>query len=241
MTAKPQVKGVLFDKDGTLIDFRATWVPAFRGITAELAARVGGGPALADALLLRAGYDVAADSFAEESPLLWATNAQIAALWAALPELAPVPDVHAVVERHFSDQERYPPQPVGDLGPLLDRLRARGLKLGLATMDSTLQAELTAERLTIRDRLDFITGADGGFGLKPEPGMVLGFCAACGLDPAEVVMVGDTHADLVMARNAGCALAVAVLTGATPPHHLTPLADHVLADVHELETVLEGS
>ena len=48
-----RIKGILFDKDGTLVDFRATWLPRYRGAAAELAATVGGGPGLARALLER--------------------------------------------------------------------------------------------------------------------------------------------------------------------------------------------
>jgi phosphoglycolate phosphatase len=239
MVEPEQLGGILFDKDGTLIDFRATWVPAFRGVAAELAGRAGGGRALAAELLRGCGYDPASDRFSADSPLLWATNATIAAHWAREPALRAL-DVLEVVERHFNDDVLYPPRPVGDLPALLGRLRRRGLRLGLATMDSTAQAERTARRLGIAPLLDFVTGADGGFGVKPEPGMVLGFCAACGLAPEQVALVGDTHADLVMARNAGCALAIAVLTGATPPPVLTALADHVLGDVHELEALLDG-
>jgi len=77
--------------------------------------------------------------------------------------------------------------------------------LGMATMDDTETARATAERLNIAGQLAFIVGADDGHGEKPGPGMVLAFCAACGLDPAEVIVVGDTPADLLMARSAGCA------------------------------------
>ena len=68
--------------------------------------------------------------------------------------------------------------------------------------------------------------------------MALAFCAAHGLRPDEVIVVGDTPADLLMARNAGCARAIAVLTGAIPEHVLAPLADHVLPSVQQLESVL---
>ena len=67
--------------------------------------------------------------------------------------------------------------------------------------------------------------------------MAPAFCAACGLEPSEVIVVGDTPADLMMARNAGCAQAIAVLTGAMPARLFEPLADAVLASVQELETL----
>lgn len=245
--AKPRIaaRGILLDKDGTLIDFRATWVPAYRGVAAELAERLGGGAALATRLLARAGYDTARDSFAPDSLLLWATNDAIADFWAATPEIAGAGsgpaggiDVRAVVHRHFADLDRYPPQPVGDLPALLARLRDRGLRLGVATMDGTAVARATMARLGIAAQLDFVAGADAGHGEKPSPGMVMAFCAACGLRPAEVIMVGDTAADLVMARRAGCAAAIAVLTGATGSEQLAPLADHVLASVQEIEHLL---
>ena len=68
--------------------------------------------------------------------------------------------------------------------------------------------------------------------------MALAFCAACGLLPAEVIVVGDTPADLLMARSAGCAGAIAVRTGAAPLHQVRPLADHVLDSVQDLERLI---
>ena len=235
---RTRVRGILFDKDGTLIDFRATWVPAYRGVADELADRLGGGAPMAAVLLARQGYDVAVDEFADDSPLLWETNEAIAAAWAATPEIAGRIDVLEVVLRHFSDLVRYPPQPVGDLEALLARLRRRGLALGVATMDDTAIAHAHLRHLGIADSVDFVVGADAGHGAKPAPGMVHAFCAACGLEPAEVIVVGDTPADLLMARNAGCAGAVAVLTGAMSAHVLAPLADRVLASVQEIEQLL---
>ena len=232
------VRGILFDKDGTLLDLRATWVPAYRGVADELARRLDGHDGLADRLLARLGYDGATGAFAADSPFLWDTNEAIAAAWAASPEIDGRLDVLEIVLRHFSDLERYPPQPVGDVPALLARLRGRGLVLGMATMDDTAIARAHAAHLGIAAELAFVAGSDAGHGVKPGPGMALAFCAAHDLAPAEVIVVGDSTADLLMARNAGCAGAVAVLTGGTPAERLAPLADHVLASVQELEHIL---
>jgi phosphoglycolate phosphatase len=105
-------------------------------------------------------------------------------------------------------------------------------------MDDTAVAQATMDRLGITAMLDFLAGADAGFGTKPEMGMVLGFCAACAVDPAQVMVVGDTPADLVMARRAGCAAAVAVGTGAMSLERLAALADHLLPSVQAIETLL---
>jgi phosphoglycolate phosphatase len=233
------IKAIMFDKDGTLIDYRATWLPANRAAAIDLALAAGREDAFADELLRRLGYDPARDEFTAESPLLWATNAEIAACWSRSPELAGVSDVHERVERHFADREAYPPVAVTDLATLFERLCARGFALGVATMDSTASVEALLVRFAVRDRVRFIAGADGGFGLKPAAGMVLGFCAALGLAPAEVAVVGDNLADMAMARAAGAGLAIAVLTGGCPGAALKAEADLVLASVAQLEAALD--
>ncbi|HEX3207944.1 MAG TPA: HAD-IA family hydrolase [Geminicoccaceae bacterium] len=233
------IRAILFDKDGTLIDYRATWQAANRAAALDLAAAAGLEQAFADELLRRQGYEPATGEFAADSPLLWATNAEIAARWTLSPELEGVHDVHERVERCFADQAAFPPVPVTELAPLFDRLAARGLLLGVATMDGTAAAEASLVRLAVRDRIAFLAGADSGYGLKPEPGMVLGFCAALKLAPSEVLVVGDHPADLAMARAAGAGFAVAVLTGGCPPAALRGQADLVLPSIAELEAGLD--
>lgn len=232
------IRGILFDKDGTLIDFRASWLAAYRAIAGDLATAAGAGPALAVTLLLRLGYDPGADRFAADSPLLWATNAAIARSWSTVPELAGV-DVAATVERHLADHARYPPRPVGDLPVLFDRLRRRGLKVGVATMDWLAPSRGTLAALGVLDRLDFLAAADSGHGTKPGPGMALAFCAACGLAPQEIAVVGDTAADLAMGRAAAAGLVVAVRTGGAPPEAFAHLADHVLDRATDIEILLD--
>ena len=238
IAGSPKIKAILFDKDGTLFDFRSTWLAAYRGAAAELAEAAGLGPSFVNVLLSRHGYDPAADTFAAESPLLWATTRDQAALWSAEPELAGIGDVAQRLERHFSDLDAYPPVPVTDLVGLFGRLRARGLKLGIATMDGTAVAEATLARLAARALIDFIAGCDGGHGVKPDPGMVLAFCAVVGVRPRQVAVVGDHLADIAMARAAGAGLAIAVLTGGCPAAAFEARADIVLPSIADLETAL---
>ena len=238
--APTRIRAILFDKDGTLFDFRKTWLAAYRGAAAELAELAALGPCFVDALLSRHGYDPATDTFAAESPLLWATTRDQAVLWSAEPELAAVADVEQRLERHFSDLDAYPPVPVTDLVGLFGRLRGRGIKLGIATMDGTAATEAILVRIAARELIDFLACCDGDHGIKPDPGMVLGFCAAVGVTPREVAVVGDNLADLAMARAAGAGLAVAVLTGGCPAAALEAEADLVLPSIAELESALAG-
>lgn len=232
------IAGILLDKDGTLFDFRSQWLRAYRAAALELAQAAGGDEALARRLLAHVGYDVGRDAFADRSPLLWATNERLAEAWAQAPELRALPDARSRILAHLEDALRYPPRPVTDLRALFERLRARGMKLGVATMDSGAAVRASLAKFALLDLVDFVAGCDDGFGLKPDPGMVLAFAAAVGLPPARIAVVGDSDADLLMARAAGCGMAVAVLTGATPRPVLDELADHVLDSIAELERLV---
>lgn len=237
------IRAILLDKDGTLVDLRATWVPRYWAAARALAAAAGHPEEFAVELLRRLGWDPLAGTLAAESPLLWATNRTIAERWAAEPELVDLArrgvDPVALAIAELEDETHHPPQPLGDVQGLLARLCARGLRLGLATMDGEAAAWRCAERLGFARHLAFVAGCDSGYGTKPEPGMALAFCAAVGVHPTEVALVGDSPCDLLMARAAGCGLAIGVRSGGGAPDALAPLADRVIGSVHEIESMLD--
>jgi phosphoglycolate phosphatase len=228
----PAIRAVLFDKDGTLFDFHRTWVPAYEAMARQVAGMDG---ERADRLLELAGRDAVTGRIHPESILGAGTPAQLAALWAAATSASDAVALLRLIEHHAAHAET---APVTDLPRLLTRLRGRGLALGLATMDSEDAARRHLRTFEAHDLFDFICGYDSGHGLKPEAGMVHAFCAATGVPAAAVAVVGDTLHDLAMARAAAAGLAVGVLTGASLREALEPHADHVLASIEELESVL---
>jgi phosphoglycolate phosphatase len=231
----PAIRAVLFDKDGTLFDFFATWVPAYEIMAARLA---DGDAELARHLLEAAGHDPSIDRIDPRSLLASGTNRQIAEVWAGLLGRSDLAALEAELNVFFTAHGSTSAQPVTDLPALFRRLKLRGLALGLATMDSHAAADAAIAVFGLTGLLDFFTGYDTGHGAKPGPGMVEGFCRAVGLPAENVAVVGDTLHDMEMARAAGAGLAVGVLTGATPREVLEPHADHVLGSIADLETLL---
>jgi phosphoglycolate phosphatase len=230
----PAIRAVLFDKDGTLFDFHRTWVPVYEALAREVA----GGPGeKADRLLELAGRDPVTGRIHPESILGAGTLAQLAELWAgALRTDAGV--LQRAIEAFSESASTATAVPVTDLPALFARLRGRGLALGVATMDSETAARAHLAAFGADGLVDFVCGYDSGHGVKPQTGMVLAFCRAAAVDPASIAVVGDTLHDLAMARAAAVGLVVGVLTGASPREALEPHADHVLASIAELETLL---
>ena len=66
-----RIRGILFDKDGTLIDFRGQWLPAYRAAVTMLTE---GDRAKAERLLRLAGYDPGSNYLHPASPLACGTN-----------------------------------------------------------------------------------------------------------------------------------------------------------------------
>ncbi|SOC02804.1 HAD family hydrolase [Rhodobacter maris] len=228
------IVAILFDKDGTLFDFEATWGAWARGLMADLAsgdaAQIG---LLADAI----GYDLVAQRFAPRSPVIAGTVAQAAALM--LPYL-PGRELGELVVTLDAAALRAPQVPAVDLPRCLGGLRASGFRLGVATNDSEASARHQLARAGVETLFDFVAGYDSGFGAKPEPGPLLAFAARLGVAPEQVAMVGDSLHDLAAARAAGM-LAVAVLTGPATRETLAPAADLVLETIDGLAPWIAGS
>lgn len=217
------IAAVLFDKDGTLFDFAASWGAWAHDFLTAIAANQLQAAALGQAI----GYDWHARAFTAESPVIAGSSEEIAqALAAALPQVSH----EDVADMINGAAERAQMVPAVALQPLLGELRAMGLKIGLATNDSEAAARAHLDSHDLTDFFDFIAGYDSGHGSKPAPGMCQAFARAMDLAPCHVVMVGDSLHDLHAGKAAGMRR-VAVLTGMASAAELRPHADAVLRDI----------
>src|SRR6185437_9404028 len=235
-TPPARLKGVLFDKDGTLIDFQLTWGPAIHAVIHTLAN--------GDADKLRAQaeclhFDIAARRFRPTSPIIGGATSHYGIDWARALGRDDFAVLRAEIDALAAAQCLHTLTPVGDPADVLAALRAMGLKTGLATNDAEASARRHLAQLDLTRAMDFVAGYDSGHGAKPAPGMVEAFAREIGAEARQVALVGDTLHDLECARAAG-AIAVAVLSGVATRDDLAPHADFVIADIGELPALVAG-
>ncbi|MCK8463866.1 HAD family hydrolase [Aliiroseovarius sp. S1339] len=227
------VDALLFDKDGTLFLFEATWESWAHAVLLRL---TDGDIGRARLIGRDIGYDVDAQSFQRNSVVIAGTPSQIVA------ELRRHVAYSAeALETLLNEEAAVAPQiEAVALAPYLASLRARGLKIGVATNDAERPARAHLEAAGVTNLFDFISGYDSGYGVKPEPGPCLAFAAATGIAPDRVAMVGDSLHDLHAGRAAGMKT-IAVLTGLASERELAPYADIVLDDIGHIPGWLDAA
>lgn len=225
------IKGILFDKDGTLVDFHATWF----AIGEALALRAAGGDHdRAGELLTAAGFDFAGHRFVPDSIFAAGTNADIVELW--YPDLGSGArqDMVAEFDRFTTSEGASRPVALQGCREAIATLHEAGYRLGVATNDSTGGAERTLAALGMSQMFVAAYGYDAVANPKPAPDTVHAFCDLTGLKASQLAMVGDNRHDLAMARAGGVGLAIGVLSGTGTRETLAPLADAVLDSIADL-------
>jgi phosphoglycolate phosphatase len=225
-----RISAILFDKDGTLLDYHRSWSPINERSAAFAAS---GDRALEQRLLDVGGRDQATGRYRAGSLLAAGNAAEIAAAWVVAGSPHSVPALTSALDRIFEDGVAGA-VPVLPLGPYFRGLKAQGYKLGIASSDSASAILATAAHFDFAGALDFYTGYDSGHGHKPGPGMVLAFAGAMGISATEIAVVGDNLHDMAMGQSAGCGLRVGVLTGTSDRAVLMTAAHIVLDSIADL-------
>ncbi len=228
-----RVDAILFDKDGTLFDFTTTWGAWAR---AFLLRATRNDVARSREIGAAIGYDFDTGRFDPSSIVIAGTTAEAAETLAPhFPEMGR----DALLTLLNDEAARAPQAEAVPLAPLLDGLRGRGLRLGVATNDAEEPARAHLRAAGVLDRFDFVAGFDSGHGAKPGPGPLLAFADHVAVEPSRIAMVGDSLHDLVAGRAAGM-VTVAVLTGLATHEDLAPHADAVLPDIGHIPRWLGG-
>jgi phosphoglycolate phosphatase len=232
-----KIGGVLFDKDGTLIDVNQTWVPIYRHMLSDLF-KVD--TQSAESLMQKAGYDPVTGRFRANSVLAGGTTRQLIDLWWPGLDETGVAEKARVLDHDYAPMVKELLAPLMPLEPILAELRGMGLKLGVATNDSHVSACNHMIHIGVIAHFEDIIAADTVPVPKPSGNMIRRFAETTGLDPAAIAMVGDNSHDMEEARNGGAGLAIAVLSGNAAHEDIAHLADHTLSSVAELPALLRG-
>ncbi|GLS38989.1 haloacid dehalogenase [Mesorhizobium tianshanense] len=232
-----EIKGILFDKDGTLVDFNATWL----GVADFMAMDAAEGDRWkADRLLAAAGFDFATKRFKPDSIFASGTNMDVVELW--FPRLSEEDQMLAVARFNEITSMQGSAMAVALPGIVetLGILHGKSYRLGVATNDSTTGAEKTLLTLGVAQLFDAAYGYDAVANPKPAPDTILAFCDLTALKPSAIAMVGDSRHDLEMARVGGCGLAIGVLSGTGTRESLSQVADVILESVADLPELLSA-
>ena len=185
----PQLRAVVFDLDGTLIDS----VP-------DIAAALNRGLALEGRQAL-----------SEESVARLVGGGARELVARALGPVTPVTLVDRALANFLAFYEAEPAARTR-LYPgareLLQALRDAGVPLAICTNKPQALTSLILKRMNIAESFSAVWGGEAGKPLKPAAECLRTVCSAIGTTTAETLMVGDSHTDVEAARAAGCPVIV---------------------------------
>jgi len=234
---------IIFDKDGTLIDFSATWVPLIRKRVAFLLKVLGRDDKELEALLLRSwGIDPISGRVNPRGPCPVSPRSDeiVIGTMALYQQGYPWDESKQWVAQAFDEADadgdwREQVVPIQGIRTILTQLRESGFLTALATNDERKDTEVILQHLGMESLFDIILCAGEVSPPKPHPETILTICRQLSVTPQETIVIGDTVTDMIMGRKAGVALTVGILEGGvTPREELEKVADIVVNSIKEL-------
>lgn len=239
---------IIFDKDGTLIDFKSTWLPVLEKRITLILERIGsdypvdqikeelyrvhgvtnddGRPSTIDP-----HGPFAHSSFREDEVIVSGALYRHGIPWRLAKRIAreTAHDTEKVLDRPKSARI------IPGVKETLTELKQSGVSLAVATADITELAAATLSHLAIDGLFDIVIGSDMVKKDKPDPEMLVTVIDRIGTNAKRTAFVGDTITDMEMGKKAGVGLTVgAVKGGITPREHIAELADVVIDTVKDI-------
>lgn len=230
------IKGIIFDKDGTLFRYEEFWVPVAKGVAKSIASALKTESDITEELLDSIGADKGISGV-----LCKGTYEEIAECFLA------------VIKKHSLECEDILKLTIDsfhkcfdcgvivpaceNIASLFATLKAEGYKAFLVTSDDRYVTDICLDALGIKEYFDEVFSNNGEYPAKPNPFYINLISQKYGLALDELVMVGDTMTDMSFAKNAGiCSVGVAV--SESDREVIKPYATVVVKDISHIKEAI---
>lgn len=233
---------IIFDKDGTLIDFDAFWVPISVKAIGSVLKRLNMDLAIGERILEAFGVSDGVTSI--DGVLCKGTYRQMGEIMRGIlceygydGSVDEAVTLLANAYDKSTDAGRIKPT-CHKLAEALRELKDRGKHLAVVTTDNEVITRKCLKALGIEELFDKIYTDDGVTPPKPNPFCAIDFCRLCGIEKDRAVMVGDTMTDVKFAKNAEISVLGLAKTD-TNRVILEADADAVISKISDLIDIIE--
>ena len=231
-TLQVRIKGILFDKDGTIFDFQKSWGYWFYDLSKKLTN--GNNKDLLN-IFKKFSFDKKEKRFNNDSVFASSTfEENIQGFKSILVNLK-----KEEIKKIAIDSTQTMKQiPVTNLIDLFTKLKSKNYLLGIVTNDLENTTIMQLRKANICEYFDYIVGSDSGYGAKPNTGQLTNFCERFDISPFDTYMVGDTIHDMIAGKKAKMHT-IGVLTGIANENQLKSNADIVINNISEISKTLD--
>jgi phosphoglycolate phosphatase len=238
---------IVFDKDGTLVDFDLLWAGKLVHAVESVLAAAPGSPELRARLFATLGIHGDGKSVVPESPLAVSTLAKLgmAATVVLYQNGVSWHEAERLSRDIFMPAIEVLPRPedispIGDVNGLMKGLSRHGFRLAVFTSDDRNATMATLPMLGIADLVQTMVCGDDAIPGKPSGAGLLHLARHFGVRPEAILMVGDSMTDMTSAQDASVGWRVGVLSGTGRREGLAGIAHHVVDDIHALRPAAPG-
>jgi len=235
---------IIFDKDGTLIDFDLFWGPRTEKWVDAMAASLQLGDDFKNEVYELIGYSRLKNQVRFESPLAVASMDILYSLAGGVICQYGVPWFQARIlaedcanSTMSTELEMGEITPKGDLVGVMQQLTDAKISLALVTNDNRQMTEDTLAYLGISDFVGALVCGDDPIPNKPAPDGIWAITKQLSIPADRIMMIGDSLSDMQFADNAGAAFRIGITSDPEAAARLADRADAVITSVDELSVL----
>lgn len=242
MQFRRKAEVVVFDKDGTLIDFHSMWVKWAHDLLDSLDILNVVNPDQILKFASAIGFDRSSSKVDKRSPICCSPMCKIEAICLqSLEESMSRDEAKSAMANIWKmPNPLETAKPLTDLPVLFNLIKNDlGMKIAVCTTDNLDITLKTLELLKVLHMVDYVVGGDDPtLAPKPSPEQIRHICSKLGVCPTKSIMVGDTITDMRMGRAAGVYLNIGIRNGAGTVSDLSEHADFILPSMNNLGGIL---